>query len=260
MKCKEIIEKLERKYSPAFAEGWDNVGLLAGSKEKEVKKVFLALDVTDETLEAALSWGADLMITHHPLIFSGMKRVVEEDFIGRRIIKLLVGDISYYAMHTNFDILGMAELSADLLQLADREVLEVTYEEKERKEGIGRVGNLPKTMTLEDCARFVKQQFVLPHVTIYGDPDREIRRAAVCTGSGKSLMKEVLKKEAQVYITGDVDYHTAMDAVAQGVCIIDAGHYGIEHIFIEYMEQYLKEHLEGVEIFAQRRRDPFIVL
>lgn len=129
MKCKDIIEILEREYNPSFAESWDNVGLLAGDREREVKRVFLALDVTDETLKAAIDFKADMMITHHPLIFSGMKRVVAEDFIGRRIIGLISSHISYYAMHTNFDILGMADLSGDFLRLSDREVLEVTFEE-----------------------------------------------------------------------------------------------------------------------------------
>ena len=152
MKCKEIIEILEKEYNPSFAESWDNVGLLAGDREREVKKVFLALDVTDETLKAAIDFGADMMITHHPLIFSGMKRVVAEDFIGRRIIGLIGNHISYYAMHTNFDILGMADLSADILKLTDREVLEVTFEEGERREGIGRIGSLPCKMTLKDLS------------------------------------------------------------------------------------------------------------
>ena len=88
MKCKDIIEILEREYNPSFAESWDNIGLLAGDREREVKRVFLALYVTDETLKAAIDFKADMMITHNPLIFSGMKRVVAEDFIGRRIIGL----------------------------------------------------------------------------------------------------------------------------------------------------------------------------
>ncbi|MCR2023679.1 Nif3-like dinuclear metal center hexameric protein, partial [Blautia pseudococcoides] len=84
--------------------------------------------------------------------------------------------------------------------------------------------------------------------------------AAVCTGSGKSLMKEVLKKKAQVYITGDVDYHTAIDAVAQGVSIIDAGHYGTEYIFMEYMRQELAEKLPGLEVGKMEVLHPCTVL
>src|SRR5699024_9127063 len=118
MKCRDIISKIEEKYPVSFAESWDNTGLLVGDQEREVRKVFLALDVTDETLEAAVRAGADMMITHHPMIFSGMKRVTADDFIGRRVIRLIENHMCAYAMHTNFDVLGMAELSADYLGLS----------------------------------------------------------------------------------------------------------------------------------------------
>ena len=243
MKCKEIIESLEQKYAPDFAESWDNVGLLVGDKEKEVHKIFLALDVTDESLEMAIKEQADMIITHHPLIFSAMKKVTTDNFIGRRIIKMIQHDISYYAMHTNFDILGMADLSADFLNLKDREILEVTYSDANRTEGLGRVGNLAQKMSLEECADFVKTQLKLPSVTVYGD-----------------LEKEVLKHQADVYVTGDADYHFAIDAVAQDVCIIDAGHYGTEYIFMDYMEKELQA-LEGeLEIKKMQVIHPFKVL
>ena len=243
MKCKEIIESLEQKYAPDFAESWDNVGLLVGDKEKEVHKIFLALDVTDESLEMAIKEQADMIITHHPLIFSAMKKVTTDNFIGRRIIKMIQHDISYYAMHTNFDILGMADLSADFLNLKDREILEVTYSDANRTEGLGRVGNLAQKMSLEKCADFVKTQLKLPSVTVYGD-----------------LEKEVLKHQADVYVTGDADYHFAIDAVAQDVCIIDAGHYGTEYIFMDYMEKELQA-LEGeLEIKKMQVIHPFKVL
>lgn len=248
MKCKDIIEKIEEKYPVAFAQGWDNSGFLTGDASWDVKKIFLALDVTDETLDAAIACGADMIITHHPLIFSGMKKITADDFIGRRIIKLIQNQICYYAMHTNFDVLGMAELSADYLQLSDREVLEVTYEEGEHKEGIGRCGRLPAVMTLKECGKFVKEQLQLPYVKIYGEENVPIEKIAVCTGSGKSLMKEVLSKGVQAYVTGDMDYHSAIDAVAQGVAVIDAGHYGTEYIFMDYMEKELKEILPDLEV------------
>lgn len=260
MKCKEIIETLEKKYAPSFAESWDNVGLLVGDREKEVHKVFLALDVTDESLEEAIKEKADLIITHHPLIFSAMKKITADDFIGRRIIKMIQHDISYYAMHTNFDILGMADLSADLLELKDQKVLEVTYQEGERVEGLGRVGNFPKKMSLKECADFVKTQFQLPSVTVYGDLEREVQKAAVCTGSGKSLIKEVFMHQADVYVTGDVDYHFAIDAVAQGVCIIDAGHYGTEYIFMDDMEKELTVLGGELEIKKMQVIHPFKVV
>ena len=90
MKCKEIIAKIEEKYPVSFAEGWDNSGFLAGDVSWEVKKVFLALDATDEVIDAAIQCGADMIITHHPLIFSGMKKVTADDFIGRYVIMLCI--------------------------------------------------------------------------------------------------------------------------------------------------------------------------
>lgn len=248
MKCSDVIRKIEEKYPVYFAEDWDNPGLLVGDREQEIKKVFLALDVTDETLDAAIKAGADMMITHHPLIFSGLKKVTAQDFIGRRVIKLIQNHMCYYAMHTNFDVLGMAELSADYLKLSEREVLEITYEIGEKKEGIGRTGTLPEAMELKKCGAFVKEQFRLPFVKIYGDPDQIVEKAAICTGSGKSLMKDVLRSGAQVYITADMDYHSAIDAVAQGVCVVDAGHYGTEYIFMEYMKKELAEMIPELEV------------
>lgn len=256
MKCKEIIKKIEEKYPVSFAEEWDNPGLLVGDPEKEVKKVFLALDVTDESLEKAVKTGADMIITHHPLIFSGIKKVTVDNFIGRRIIGLIENGISYYAMHTNFDVLGMADLSADYLELTDREILEVTYDREERREGLGRVGNLANSQTLKDFGRFVKEQFRLPFVKIYGEPDKIVKRAAICTGSGKSLMPSVLKSGADVYVTADMDYHSSIDAVAQGVCVIDAGHYGTEYIFMDYMEKELEQMVPEVKIEKMRVQHP----
>lgn len=256
MKCKEIIKKIEEKYPVSFAEEWDNPGLLVGDPEKEVKKVFLALDVTDESLEEAVKTGADMIITHHPLIFSGIKKVTADNFIGRRIIGLIENGISYYAMHTNFDVLGMADLSADYLELTDREILEVTYDREEHREGLGRVGNLANSQTLKDFGRFVKEQFRLPFVKIYGDPEKIVKRAAICTGSGKSLMSSVLKSGADVYVTADMDYHSSIDAVAQGVCVIDAGHYGTEYIFMDYMEKELEQMVPEVKIEKMRVQHP----
>ena len=107
MKCREIIENIEKSYPRNYALEWDNVGLLAGSHEKEVRRIYVALDATDEVIEAAIAAGADLLVTHHPMIFSPVSRITDEDFIGRRLLRLIQGNIAYYAMHTNYDVLRM---------------------------------------------------------------------------------------------------------------------------------------------------------
>lgn len=139
MKVKELTDWLDGRYPADMAEHWDNVGLLVGDDEAEVHHVLLALDLTEKTLDEAISAGADMIITHHPMIFEGQKKINNHSFTGRRILKLIRNRIQYYAMHTNYDVLGMAELSADYLKLTDREVLSVTAHTEQGEEGFGRV-------------------------------------------------------------------------------------------------------------------------
>ena len=256
MKCSEICCAIEREYSPEYACEWDNVGLLAGRRDKEVKRILLALDATDETVQTAVEQEADMLITHHPMLFSAIKRVTDEDMNGRRLLALISHDISYYAMHTNYDTRGMADLAARMMDLQECTVLE----EVKDGEGIGRVGVLPERMTLRACAEKVKEAYGIPNVKIFGDLNKEVYSAAICPGAGKSTMKEALRFGCDVYITGDIDHHTGIDAVDQGLCIIDAGHYGIEHIFMEDVKAYLEKTLSGVRISCVPVRHPFAVI
>lgn len=262
MLCSEIITQIEKTYPKEAALGFDNVGLLAGRGEKEVKRILLALDATDEVVEKAVQVKADLLITHHPLIFSAMKSVTNQDFIGRRVLKLIQNDISYYAMHTNYDVLGMADLVANTLGLQETEVLDVTWEKDGHPEGIGRIGRVPRRMTLEECCRYVKEQLHLEHVKVFGDPEKEICRMAVSPGSGKSAVNPAVLKGADVLVTGDIGHHEGLDAVAQELAVIDAGHYGTEYFFIRDMERFLKRELGGneLEVLTEESGVPFRIV
>ena len=258
MLCREIIAVIECTYPKHAALEWDNVGLLVGRTEKEVKKIYVALDATDEVIDEAIAAGADMLITHHPLIFSPLKKVTDEHFIGNRVVKLLQHDISYYAMHTNYDVLGMAELSGEILGLCNGDVLEVTDEE--RHVGIGRIGDLEHDMSLEDCCKLVKEAFGIPTVKLFGNQKMIVKRAAISPGSGKKMTDTALQKGADVLITGDIDHHEGIDAVAQGLAIIDAGHYGLEHIFIKDMVEYLEKYTDNVIVEKTEIIHPFQVI
>ena len=247
MICKEIMRKLEERWNPSYALEWDNVGLLVGREEKEIKKVFTALDATEETIAQALEFGADLLITHHPMIFSPVKKVTGADFIGRRLITMI---------HTNFDVKGMAQLNQECLGLTDCEVLEETAP----GEGIGRVGALEGPMDLKQFAGKVRNDFEIPDVRMYGDPAATVRRVAVSSGSGKSMIRGAIEKGADVIVTGDVDYHSAIDAVAQGIAVIDAGHYGTEYGFITYMKQELETMFPELVVGTARVHHPYQVV
>lgn len=260
MKCCEIIEKLETHSPALYAEEWDNIGLLAGRRDKEIKTIYIALDATDEVIKEAVEAQADMLLTHHPLIFKKLSSVNTDDFIGRRIYQLIRNDISYYAMHTNFDVMGMADAAADALSLTDRAVLNVTFEDDISPEGCGRVGRLAKRMSIADCAELVKERFQVPNVRVFGELGDIVEVAAVMPGSGGSYIKDAIKAGAEVMITGDIDHHEGIDAVAQGLNIIDAGHYGIEKLFIPYMEEFLKRELQGVRICKAGIKEPFTVV
>lgn len=256
MNCKQVMAVLEERFPLSAAMEWDNVGLLAGREEKEIRRIYVALDVTEETIAGARAFGADLMLTHHPLLFSPVKKIHTGDFIGRRLISMMQMDLCYAAMHTNFDVLEMAKLNARQLGLIDAVPLQVTDREHPQ-DGLGRIGKIEREMSLEEFAKEVKSNLQIPDVRVYGDLQRRIKTVAVCGGSGKSTCRDAIGKHADVLVTGDIDYHTGLDAVSQGLAIVDAGHYGTEYGFISYMTEELKRLFPEFAIGAMKVCHPY---
>ena len=261
MTVKEILDLIEEIYPSSLAEEWDNVGLLVGDPAGEVTKVLVALDLTDEACDLAVSEGVQLIVTHHPLLFAPLKRVVADDRVGRRVLKLAKNGISCFAAHTNFDIAGMADLNAADLGLQDPEPLEVTgLDENGQPYGLGKAGDLKEDMTAGAFAERVKTVCGLEAVRLYGPAERTVRRAAVCGGSGRSLIKEALRSGADIYVTGDLDYHSAIDAVSDGLILIDAGHYGTEKGFIAGMAQTIRKAFVDLTVIEMPVRQPYAVV
>lgn len=257
MLCRDVIEILEAQSPPGYAMDWDNVGLLLGRSDREVKKLLIALDATSAVCDLAVAQGVDMIVTHHPIIFSRLDRINDETALGRKLICLLESGISCYAMHTNFDTYGgMGRLAASRLELEACEVLEETKEGY----GIGEIGSLRVPLTLERLSRHVKQVFCVPGVVVYGDTGRLISRVAVCPGSGKSVIGEAAARGADCLVTGDIGHHEGIDAVDMGLTIIDASHYGIEKLFIDYMYDYLHEHCVGISLLKAEVGEPFVIL
>lgn len=263
MLCRDIIDIIEKDYPLSCAMDWDNPGLLVGSPEKEVKRIYIALDAVDEVIEAAAEAHADMLVTHHPLIFSGMRRVRSDEFIGRRVIRLIQEDIAYYAMHTNYDVMGMAELSGQVMGFEKGRVLEVTCPESPvdgKPEGIGRIADLKEPISLAECCEQVKERFGLSYVKVFGDLGAAVKRAAISPGAGKSMVGAALRAQADVLITGDIDHHTGIDAAAQGLAIIDGGHYGIEQIFVGDMAGFFRDRIPEIAVVEAPVCHPFQII
>ena len=256
MDIKELLDYLGKEIPANYACSWDNCGLQVGHAGKEVKRVYIALDATEQVVCDAAMKHCDFILTHHPLLFSPVKKINTGDFIGRRLIAMIQADLCYYAMHTNFDVKGMAELNSCCLGLQNPRVLEETAE----GEGIGRTGELEQEMSLLDFAEKVKHDFGIPDVRVYGDPNQMIKTVSVSSGSGKSMVSSALMQKADVLVTGDIDYHTGIDAKAQGLAVIDAGHYGTEYGFIAYMKQELGKMFPDRQIGTAEICQPYQIL
>ncbi|MDD6037449.1 MAG: Nif3-like dinuclear metal center hexameric protein [bacterium] len=258
----EIIAVLEMIAPEQMALDWDNVGLLVGDRAQDISSIYVALDADDYAIEQAKAKGAGLLLTHHPLIFSPLRRVNGDSFISRRVVKLLRSNMNCYAMHTNFDVARMGELAADRLELRNCCPLEYCLTVDDKAMGIGVVGDHPDAdgISLAELCEQTKQAFGLDAVRLFGDTVQPVHKIAISPGSGKSMIGEAIDAGAQVLITGDIDHHSGIDALAQGLSIIDAGHYGLEHIFIDYMTQQLMTQLSGVSVYAQEHREPFATL
>lgn len=260
LQVRDIIEKLERDFPCRMAMDWDNPGLQVGRRDGRVHKAAVALDATDEVVEQCVSQDVDFLLTHHPLLLSGIRQINDGSMAGRRILTMAEQGIAHYAMHTNFDTARMGELAADRLSLQERRILEVTGSDESGEYGIGFAGNLPGSMTARECCSFAKKAFGLDTIRLFGDPERTVRYIAVSPGSGKSMIKPALNLGAELLITGDIGHHDGIDAADQGLLVADAGHYGIEHIFIAHMYEWMRREFPQIETAALQPEAPFVTL
>lgn len=266
MKLNDILKKIEKKYPLFLQYDWDNSGLNIGNRDMDIKKILLTLEVTKATIDEAIENDVDLIISHHPFIFSKMKSIVCDDVKGKEIYRLIQNNIAVYAMHTNLDVAedGLNDYFLSLVGIKDSEIFIVEGINENyinsNPYGLGRVASTNPT-TVRDIALKLKNILKTEDIRIIGDPEKEVNKFSIVTGSGSEFFSDAKSRDCQLHITGDVKYHTAVDSIALGVNIIDCGHYGSEHIFTDFMEEKLKEMLSNVEIIKTKSSiNPFSVV
>lgn len=250
--CFAVIEEL----APLkYAYEWDNSGLQVGSPLQPVKKILVTLTVTEAVVDSAVKSNVDLIISHHPLIFQPLRSIQTDSPCGKILQRLLINNIVVYACHTNLDRapFGLNYWLAESLSLKDHQVLDV---ETDEGVGIGRIGYI-EPVTLAELADLLNKLWDT-QVRYAGDPLVQCSKIAVCGGSGSDLVQKAVEQQADVLITGDVKYHTALDAKAMGFAVIDGGHYATEKIMISKTAQYLRSKLD-IEIVEESAGDnPFL--
>ena len=237
MKVKDIIKVIEEFAPLSVQEGWDNSGLCVGSPEDEVTSVLLALDCTPDLVDEAVACGADMIVTHHPLIFSGLKKISPDDMVGEAVIKAVRAGISIYAAHTNADkvLAGVSGAMAARLGLENVTILDQDGEDT----GLGVVGDLPEPLSAEQALALVKERFSLEMLKSSKPVEGMVSRVAMCGGSGGSLIAAARKSGAQLYISGDISYHNFF--TPDGFMIMDIGHYESEIDIVDILFSLIKK-------------------
>ncbi len=254
MKLEDIINFLEKKYSPELAEKWDNSGLIIGRKESNISAVMICLDITVDVIEQAAANRAELIISHHPLIFSEIKRITNDTLLGEKILKLAEKNIAVYSMHTNVDsaVHGLNDYILDKLSLGGEKSVWMKNENYPES-GLGRILKLKKEDSLHNIIKIVKERLNLKKIRVAGNENKKIKKIAVLTGSGGSLISEI-DKTVDLYITGDLKHHETLDALEEGLTLIDLGHYESENIFSELIKKDLEEFFNGKIIQAKENQ------
>ena len=366
VKCKDIANYIESIAPSRLAEEWDNVGLMVGDAGREIDRVLTCLDVTSEVVEEAIGMKAQLILSHHPFIFKGLKSIDEGDVKGRLVHRIIRNDLCVYSAHTNLDFAegGINDYLAGLLDLEEVKNLkehlsdklykvvvfvpeesldavrdamsgsgagwigrysdcsfaakgtgtfkplegtnpyigstgklekvqeyrletvvsqwnlhktvdaiikvhpyeEVAYDvyplEIEGKQyGYGKVGTLKSPMELEDFIGLVKRKLGVSSVRLIGKPHGEINNVAVFGGSFDESLIKTVKRKADILVTGDIKYHTALDMTELDMCVVDAGHYGTEHVMAQRLAELIGNAFPQIEAKAAKgSKDPFCIL
>lgn len=256
---KDIIKEMEKLAPPFLKESYDNVGLMVGENNKEVKKVLLALDCTKEVIEEAKENKVDLIITHHPLIFRKPSRIVKEDLQGYKIIELIKNDISLYSSHTNLDSVrgGINEEIVNILGFSNSKIIESSERKGYEDCGIGRLVSLDEEIDVEDLIKLVKEKLGITNLRAAIGKEK-IKKIAIINGSGQDFFGSATRLGADCIITGDTSYHFVSDYKEMGLSILDAGHFGTEWIVFLKVMKKIEDKFKDIEfIHSKSSRDPY---
>lgn len=226
MKLNDLITAMETIAPKELAFPWDNPGLLIGTEKEEISKVMVALDCSVQTAREAIEWGADILLTHHPVFFGGVKRIAPDDPDTAGAYMLIRHGIGLFAAHTNLDSAdgGVNDCLAEALGLHNIEKLP--------PDNLGRIGTLPSPLPFIDFARAVEQK-LSTRVRITGSDNATVQRIALVGGSAGGELFAAKAARADAFITGEMKHHLAIQADAMGLCIVEAGHYETEKVVLQ---------------------------
>lgn len=252
----DVAHYLNELAPPALAELWDNVGLLVGNYEAQVRRVMTCLTITPASAGEAVGHRADLIVSHHPLPFRPLQRVTGETSEGRLLLDLIAAKIAVFSPHTAFDSAsqGINQRLADGLQL---EQIAPLVPAAEPGQGAGRHGRLQSPLRLADLAARVKQLLAIDHVQAVGSLDQSVQHLAVACGSAGEFIPTAKEAGCDCLLTGEVRFHGCLEAESLGLGLVLAGHFASERFGVEALAAILAEKFPSMQVWASKQeRDP----
>lgn len=240
-----------------LAESWDNTGLLIGREGSVVHRALTCLTLNHEVAQEAAESGAQLIVTHHPLMFRGTKTITDRTVEGRTLLTLIESGIAVYSPHTSFDSAseGINQQLAESFGLLN--IVPLKPLQTNPAAGSGRVGELPSSTELNRFLKIVKEVISADRIEYSGRPDGIVRKVAVGCGAAEGFLSDAVRLGCDTFVTGEARFHTALEAQAQGVTLVLTGHYFSERPAVEHLALILAGEFPGVQISAsQNERNP----
>jgi len=253
MKMSDWLNMMNEIAPLSTQEVWDNSGLQIDYGNEDVERILVALEVTGDVIEEAIAKKANMIVVHHPLIFNPLRSINHKSVEGDYLIRLIRSDISVYASHTCFDSArnGNNDFLMELLGVQRFSRLNMPGKGFEES-ALARVGILPEPILFSEFLKKLIHALGNPGgIKVSGDGGRLVQKIAVCTGAGGEYYTGAVAAKADVFVSGDIKHHEAQAARELGLCIIDAGHYGTERIFIKNMsEQIVQKSLGALHVMT----------
>jgi dinuclear metal center YbgI/SA1388 family protein len=239
---KDIINIIESVAPLSYQEDWDNSGLQVGDRNAEVHAALLTVDVTESVVDEAITLGCDLIVSHHPLLFRGLKHITGTTPQERCVLKAIQHNIAIYSAHTSMDcwLHGVSGRIAQKLGVQDYRILTETAEHV----GLGVIGQLSEPMSVEQLVAHVAQVFGITEGLRYvvGQQDK-VQKIAICGGAGADLVEAAIQQGADAYVSADFKYHELQTASGQ-ITVVDMDHWVSEHYTREIFEELLSGHIQ----------------
>jgi dinuclear metal center YbgI/SA1388 family protein len=238
---------LEELFPKEYSDSWDNSGGQIFNFNKDIKKIVVALDVTDELINLAVENKVDLIISHHPIFFEGIKEINIKTYKGQIIKDIIDNEINIYSMHTNFDMAnqGMTKLLTKKLGCDYFDVLKIN--DADKNIGYGGVIDLGKDFEKKDVLKLVKEKLEVENFKLLSNNKKTYRKLSICGGSGGDFLREA-SQISDIYVTGDIKYHEYQLAYELGLDVIDIGHYNSEKFFMNYISDIIKRKSKEVDV------------